>query len=94
MGMSICVQAFINAQDPTYQKHAKVLVACSEADVSLPKETAEYFGDDSPERYLLEEKLMIEIPIREWNGGSASGYEILVKDIPEGVYKIRFYESW
>lgn len=88
------VQAFISADDLTYKKHTKVLIACNEADISLPQETAQYFGDDSAEIYLLEEKLMIEIPIQEWSGDSSNGYEILVKDIPEGVYKIRFYESW
>lgn len=96
MGMSTHIQAYINDDDVTYRKHAKVLKACAEAEISLPKETAEYFNVSVQESslYLLDEKLEIEIPFSEYSDDSSEGYEILIKDIPQGTYKIRFTNSW
>lgn len=74
---------------------AKVLNACIEAGISeLPKETAEYFGSKYPEQYLLEEKLEIKIPKHEYSEDMTEGFEIIVSEIPEGVHKIRFVNSW
>lgn len=61
MGMSTSIQAFIPDTDETYKKHKKVLLACLDAEISLPKETADYFGEEDPEEYLLEQKLEIEL---------------------------------
>lgn len=94
MGMSTHVIGFVSPEDETYKKHAKVLLVCSEAKVSLPKETAEYFGSDYADKSLLEEKLEVQIPQYEYNGDMVDGYEILVSEIPEGVHKIRFYNSY
>lgn len=94
MGMSTHIVAYISDKDPTYQKHKAVLMACIEANIKeLPKETAEYFGSRAPEQYLAEEKLEIEIPKEEWGDDYSQGYEIKMKDIPQGVHKIRFYNS-
>ena len=66
-----------------------------EAGISeLPKETAEYFGSKYPEKYLLEEKLEIKIPSPEYREDMAEGFEIIISEIPEGVHKIRFANSW
>ena len=95
MSMSTSVIGFVSPENDKYQKHAKVLNACIEAGVSeLPKETAEYFGSKYPEKYLLEEKLEIEIIQHEYHGNAACGFEIYVSEIPEGVHKIRFVNSW
>ena len=95
MGLSTFVTGFIPDTDETYQKHKAVFLACAEADVSLPKETEEYFGGNSDEPYVLEEKLTVDIPQHEWNDGDmSSGYEIIISEIPEGVHKIRFVNSW
>ena len=96
MGISTHVKGFISQEDSEYIKHSKVLKACIEAKVSnLPKETAEYFGGDYPEEYLLEEKLEVNIPKYHWTDGFySSGYEIIVSEIPKGVHKIRFTNSW
>lgn len=94
MGMSKHVIAFINDEDPAYQKHANVLKACMAANVSLPKETAQYFNTNEVYEQLLEEKLEIDLPVQEWNNDHAEGFEILVENIPIGTYKIRFYNSW
>jgi hypothetical protein len=95
MGMSTNVKGFISDKNELYQKHAKVLKACMEAGIKLlPKETADYFGSEYPEKYLLEEKLKIDIPVKDYNNDMEVGYEIIISEIPDGVYKIRFYNSY
>lgn len=87
--MYINVVGYINSKNPTYQKHAKVLLTCHFAGVSLPKETADYFGHPDAELYLLDKKLETELPIQNWKNGDSVGYELIVKDIPEDVCRIR-----
>jgi len=95
MGMSTNIIGFVSPDDENYKKHSKVLTACIEAGISeLPKETAEYFGSKYPEKYLLDEKLEIEISKHEYQEDMSSGFEIIVSEIPEGVHKIRFVNSW
>lgn len=95
MSMSTNVVGFVSTENITYQKHAKVLEACIEAGISeLPKETAEFFNSKYPEKYLLEEKLQINLPIKEYNIEYSSGFEIIVSEIPKEVYKIRFTNSY
>lgn len=95
MSMSTSVRGFVSSHDENYKKHSKVLIARMEAGISeLPKETAEYFGSKYPERYLLEEKLEVSIPKHKYGSDSSDGFEIIISEIPEGVYKIRFVNSW
>jgi hypothetical protein len=95
MGMSTGITGFVSPENGDYKKHAKVLNACIEAGISeLPKETAEYFGSKYPEQCLLQEKLEIEIPKHEYSEDMTEGFEIIVSEIPEGVHKIRFVNSW
>ena len=95
MSMSTHVVAFVSDEDKTYNKHAAVLRACSDAGVSeLPKETAEYFGEPYPELYLLEERLTVDCPTHEYRTDYSNGFEIIVSEIPEGVHKIRFENSY
>jgi hypothetical protein len=95
MGMSTYVKGFVSPENENYKKHAKVLNACIEAGISeLPKETAEYFGSKYPEQYLLEEKLEIKIPKHEYREDMTEVFEIIVSEIPDGVHKIRFVNSW
>lgn len=95
MSMSTHVKGFIPDTDPTYQKHKKVLVACHEAGIEhLPTETAAYFGDNHPCLSLLEAKLEVKIPVKEVRENGSANYEVYLKDIPEGVEKIRFANTW
>lgn len=95
MGMSTYITGFVSPENETYKKHSKVLLACLDADIEkLPKETAEYFGSGYPEKYLLEEKLSIQIPKHKYCEDMTQGFEIIVSEIPEGTYKIRFTNSW
>jgi hypothetical protein len=95
MGMSTHVIGFVSDNDNNYRKHSKVLLACCEAGIKeLPKETAEYFGSKYPYESLLEEKLQTKIPVHEYSIDMEDGFEIIVSEIPEGVHKIRFYNSY
>jgi hypothetical protein len=95
MGMSTHVVAFTSPNNTEYQKHAKVLKVCLEAGLKqLPPETAEYFGDSYVDESLLEEKLEVDVIASKFSGDMVDGYEVYLKDIPAGVEKIRFYNSY
>lgn len=98
MGMSTHIIAFIPDTDETYQKHKKVLIACREAEVELPKATAEYFGYSYPEDCALEEKLQFKLQkgvhYRPWSSDMQEGFEIDLENIPKEVKTIRFYNSY
>lgn len=96
MSMYTRIRAFIPDTDETYQKHKKVLLACLDADVSLPKETADYFDSQEPYEELLNEKLEIELTkgvhYNDWETDDeySEGFEVELKNIPKGVTKIIF----
>lgn len=98
MSMSTHISGFVSDTNPEYQKHKKVLLFCEEQGVSLPKETAEYFGSDSADLYLLDEKLSIElvknIHYVEYREDMVEGFEVDLSKLPSGVSKLRFYNSY
>lgn len=98
MGMSTHIQAFIPDTDAEFKKHKKILLMCLENEVSLPKETAEYFGNEDAEEYLLDEKLEIELEenvhYKDWSDESSQGFEVDLSKLPKGVAKLRFYNNW
>jgi hypothetical protein len=95
MGMSTKITGFVSPENENYKKQSKVLIACLEAGIKeLPKETAEYFGNKYPYLSLLDEKLEIPIPKHEYSKDMTDGFEIIVSEIPDGVHKIRFANSW
>jgi hypothetical protein len=95
MGMSTNIIGFVSPDEETYRKHANVLKACLDAGIEeLPKETAEYFGYKYPEECALEEKLQTKVPHHHYSADMQEGFEIIVSEIPKGVHKIRFYNSY
>lgn len=93
--MSTHLTGFISDDNDLYKKHSAVLKACLAAGIKeLPTETAEYFECKYPEEYALEEKLRIKIPYKEYSADMSEGFEIIVSEIPQGVYKIRFTNSY
>ena len=94
MGMSTRIKAYVPDTDREYQKHKEVYLVCLKAGVSLPKETEEYFkGCDRPE-----EKLEVELVKGEhyqiYRQDMNDGFEVELDKLPEGVTKIRFYNSY
>lgn len=98
MGMSTYIEAFIPDTDPIYQRHKSVLLACTAANVSLPKETAEYFGEDWPETYLLDNKLEVQLEegvhYEHYQVDTSIGFTVDLTKLPQGVTKLKFYNSW
>jgi hypothetical protein len=98
MGLTTNIEAFTPDTDPEFQKHKKILLLCIESDVSLPKETAGYFGSDEPYFSLIDERLSVSLKdgvhYREYQNDSCSGYEVDLKSLPEGVTKLRFRNCW
>jgi len=98
MVMSTHIEGFMPDTDLEYQKHKKVLLICQESGVSLPKETAEYFGEDDPNSYLLDEKLEIELKLgvhyEDYQENSSVGFEVDLTKLPKGVTKLRFTNSY
>lgn len=90
--MSTHIVGLVPDNDPTYLKHKKIAEACLEADVSFPIETKKYFRWESEE--AIKEKLEVKIPSHEWFEDMSEGFEIVISEIPKGVTKIRFYNSW
>jgi hypothetical protein len=100
MGMSTHIKAFIPDTDPEYQKHKKVAQTCIEAGVSLPEETAKYFNC-TPNTYwdgIIEQKLETRLKLgehyTEYRADMCEGFEIDLAKLPEGVTRIRFYNSY
>jgi len=93
MGMSTSVKLLKSKHDLEYKKNLKVLLACKEADVELPKEIDEYFGgdgvDNDPE-YPLE----IDFKPTKYIDECTDGYEIDVSLLPSGTKTIRFINSY
>lgn len=93
--MSTSVYGLVSPDNELYKKHAKVLIACLEAGIEeLPKETALYFGEKEPYEYLLIEKLKIRIPHDIIDEDMVDIFEIDLTNLPEGVTKIRFVNSY
>ena len=95
MGMSTSVKGFRSPEDSEHQKHVKVLQFCKDMGVSLPEETAEYFGDDIRiDRIDPDDLLVVEIPFHKVDVDDGYNYEVILSEIPKGINKIRFSNSW
>ena len=95
MGMSTTVSGYRSPEDSEHQKHVKVLQFCKEMGVSLPQETAEYFGDDIKIEYIDPDDLLeVEIPFHKVDVDAGYNYEVILSEIPKGINKIRFSNSW
>lgn len=97
--MSTSIKGFMPETDLEFQKHKKILLMCIEAEVSLPKETAEYFDDnEAPELWMLDEKLSINLKegvhYNDYSNESSKGFEVDLSKLPKGVTKLRFTNSW
>ena len=98
MSHDMYIKAFIPDTDPEYQRQRKVLLACKEAEVSLPKETAKFFGENYADLSSLDEKLEIKLQkdlhYREIFDDGVTGYEVILSKLPAGVDRIQFINTW
>jgi hypothetical protein len=96
--MSTYIHAEIE-KDKMFAAHKQILIACKKAKVSLPKETAEYFGSTDPDWDLLNEKLEFELVERKHyslidNNFPECGFILHIKKLPKEVCKVYFNNSW
>lgn len=89
MSMSTHVTGF-TPPDETWHQMKAIWDSCLAANVSIPPEVLDYFGDEDPDPAGIE----IEIPAREYHGNMEEGYEIDVAAIPPQATIIRFVNSW
>ena len=97
MGMSTNIIA-IKPPDETYQKMLAAYQACVDAGIGIPKEVGRFFNYENPEPSGVVIRLdypALHACVREWtNNDSASGFEVDLALLPEGVKVLRFYNSW
>jgi hypothetical protein len=91
MGMSTYVQGY-RPPDAKWQKMKAVFDACIEAKLEPPDEVQKFFGWERPDPSGVE----VEIPHTEYSDRDTlrEGIEIDVSQIPKGVTKIRFVNSY
>ena len=93
--MSTYVKGYRSPDDAEHQKHLKVLQVCREVGVSLPEETSDYFDGIKPEYIDPDSTLEVDILVHNVHPDSDTvGYEVILSEIPQGVHKIRFANSW
>ena len=96
MGMSLCVVGLRDENSSLHKKMVRVLDALRDLGESenLPVALVKYFGRTYDDDDLPDLALEVELKSTEWGDEDRAGLEILVSEIPEGVKKIRFYNSW
>ena len=85
MSRDMYVQLLRSKKNPIYQKFLKILKACLEADIKPPEEVDKYFDECGD----IEYPLTIDFKARECE--DHYGFEIDIKELPEGVETIRVY---
>jgi hypothetical protein len=86
----------IRAADEDWKKKRAAVQALVDAGISVPVELTKYFGGRDG-KYILKDDtsgLEIEIPREKGHSDSGEWLEIRVKDIPQGVERVRFINSW
>lgn len=96
--MSTHIEAFIPDTDPMYQRYKAVAIACMENNVTLPEEVANYFNHRHAFPGMFDAKLSVKLELdkdyTEWHDESNRGFEVDLTKLPQGVTKLRFYNSW
>lgn len=95
MGMSTHVNG-IRERTPELIRKRKAVEALVAAGEPVPDSLLKFFGDHSPESILKDSGagLEVNIPWSEGQDDSSQWIEVAVKDIPKGVERIRFTNSW
>ena len=98
--MSTSYRVFaLREEDKDFKVHMAVLEACRRAEVDLPKQTQEYFGDaadyEKPED-VRNAALEVDITdkITEWSGDGHTDRIVLLELLPKSVKTIVFRVSW
>ncbi len=99
MSVSIHYQAIIPVDGVLYRLHAAVRDACTQANVSIPPETAAFFDDQNEQREVTEDGIRIDIDqyskVKAGRGSVMNDGEAIIDlaKLPPGATKIRIYAS-
>lgn len=94
MSMSICFQAIVPVDGDEYRKQKAVLDACVAADVTIPPETKEFFGEG---REFTDEGVLVSIgPYSDCGAVEGDpmygdGATIDISKLPLGTTIVRVY---
>lgn len=91
MGMTTDI-VFLREADEFHKLKVDVLNACEKAGVAAPDEIEKYFLYESNTDAALE--IQVDTSKYEWEDDDSSGFEIDIRELPEGVKKIRFFNSY
>lgn len=90
MGMRLDVIGLRDDKDPHYIKMLAAKKALDAIQAQYPHMVSDYFKgtitDDEP--------LRVSIPVKDYESGFESGYELEVDKIPAGVKRIRFVATY
>lgn len=92
MSMSTFVYG-IKPPNAEWKKMKAVWDACCEANIEVPEEVREFFGDESPDPsgVLVDLKeAKVARPYHE----EGEGFEVDIDSLPKGVKTIRFVNTW
>lgn len=91
MGMSSHVTGFC-PPDEEFLAKKRAYEACVDADVSIPDELINYFGETGPDPSGVE--IDIKAAVIRYSDEMRDGFEVNLKDLPKSVKVIRFFNSY
>lgn len=81
--------------DDRYLRLLAVWETCHAAGVRQPQEVLDFFGESAENRTGPDPTgVETSIPSHDWRQEMRQGLEVVLAELPPGVTKIRFYNSW
>jgi len=89
----------VKPADAKYKKMLAIYEQCREAQVSLPKEVAEFFnGEDGdapdPKGVVVSLRVTKDGPVQEYHDDMREGFDVDITKLPKDVTIIRFVNSY
>lgn len=77
--------------EPNYKHMRAIYDSCRAVGVPVPDEVLEYFNYEKPDSAGLIVDLDFDDSVSSWNEGEAEGLEVVLKGLPEGLTRLRFF---
>ena len=100
MGMTTHIKAFQPSDNPNFKAHKEIAELCLKANISLPTETAAFFGVSPTAGYLEMIEEALEVPLKqgvhydEIQEDMTEGFIVDINKLPKGVNIIKFINSY
>lgn len=89
MGRTVSVVG-LREKDEKYNEYKRIWELCKKNDIAIPEKVGEYFDWCND----LEASLHVKIKCDVGHYPGKVHYDVDINDLPEGIKKIRFVESW